>query len=129
MEELCIFCQIAKKQMPSFLVYEDEKYLAFMDIFPRVKGHVLVIPKNHYRWVYDVPEFGEYFETANKVAQKIQEKLNSKFVSFVTAGEEVHHAHIHLLPQTGKGISGIKFTEVIKMSKDEIGNLANELKL
>lgn len=125
--EDCIFCKIVAGEIPSQKVYEDELFFAFMDIFPRVKGHILVIPKKHYRWVYDVPEFGQYWETARNVAQKIQATLDSKFVSFITMGEAVHHAHIHILPQTGEGIEGIKFTPVIEMTKEELAALAEKI--
>jgi histidine triad (HIT) family protein len=127
MEE-CIFCKIVKKEIPNYTIYEDDNFLAFLDIFPRVKGHALVIPKKHYRWVYDVENFGEYWEVARKVSAKIQKSLNSKFVSYITMGEAVHHAHIHILPQDGEDIKGIKFTEVIKMEKEELADLAQDLK-
>ncbi|OGK13503.1 hypothetical protein A2861_00770 [Candidatus Roizmanbacteria bacterium RIFCSPHIGHO2_01_FULL_38_15] len=125
--EDCIFCKIVKGEIPSFKVYEDQNYVAFMDIFPRVKGHALVIPKKHYRWVNDVPKFGEYWEVAKKISLGIQKYLNARFISYLTLGEEVHHAHIHILPQTENGIHGIKFSEVIKMEKEEIGQLAEEI--
>jgi len=125
--EDCIFCKIVTGQIPSYKIYEDAKYLGFMDIFPRAKGHTLVIPKKHYQWVYDVPEFGEYWEVTKKVSMNIQKQLNARFVSYVTLGEEVPHAHIHILPQTSEGIQGIKFTEVIKMEKEEIGKLAENI--
>lgn len=125
--EDCIFCKIVSGEIPSHRVYEDEKFLAFMDVFPRVKGHVLVIPKKHYRWVYDVPEFGLYWETARNVAQKVQSTLDSKFMSYITMGEAVHHAHIHILPQSGEGIEGIKFSPVVEMTKEELAGLARKI--
>jgi histidine triad (HIT) family protein len=125
--EDCIFCKIVDGKIPSYKVYEDDLFLAFMDVFPRVKGHVLVIPKKHYRWVYDVPEFGTYWETARRVGHSVQKALGSKFFSFITMGEAVHHAHIHILPQTGEGIEGMKFTPVVEMSKEEMGKLAQDI--
>ncbi len=126
--EDCIFCKIVKGEIPSFRVYEDESFMAFMDVFPRVRGHVLVIPKKHYRWVYDVPEFGAYWETAKKVGFQVQEVFDASFISFVTMGEAVPHAHIHILPQKGGNIEGISFKPVIEMSKEEIGMLAQEIR-
>jgi len=126
--EDCIFCKIVTGQIPSYKIYEDEKYLGFMDIFPRTKGHSLVIPKKHYRWVNDVPEFGEYWEAAKKISQVLQKSLNSRSIVYLTLGDEVPHAHIHILPQTQAGIVGIKMTEVIKMEKEEIGKIAEEIK-
>ncbi|MBP9690890.1 HIT domain-containing protein [Candidatus Woesebacteria bacterium] len=125
--EDCIFCKIVDGTVPSYKVYEDDLFLAFMDVFPRVKGHVLVIPKKHYRWVYDVPEFGKYWETARRVGHSVKKALGSKFFSFITMGEAVHHAHIHILPQKGEGIDGITFTPVVEMGKEEIEKLAKNI--
>ena len=124
----CIFCKIVTGQIPSYKIYEDEKYLGFMDIFPRSKGHSLVIPKKHYRWVNDVPEFGEYWEVTKKISLAVQKTLGARFICYLTLGEEVHHAHIHVLPQTEDGINGIKMTEIIKMEKEEIGKLSENIK-
>lgn len=125
--EDCIFCKIVRGEIPSHKVYEDETYLAFMDVFPRVKGHVLVIPKKHYRWVYDVPVFGEYFEKAKQIGLKIQQTVGADYISFITMGEAVPHAHIHILPQKHGEIHGIKFTPVVEMSKEELSALAAEI--
>ncbi len=127
MEQRCIFCKIVAGELPSYKVYEDETYMAFMDVFPRTKGHVLVIPKTHYQWVYNVPEFGEYFEIAKQVAIKVQNVVQSDFVSFVTVGEAVPHAHIHILPQMLGKKQGITFTEVLSISKEEIEQLAAQI--
>lgn len=123
----CIFCGIVSGNIPAYTIYEDDHYLAFMDIFPRTKGHALVIPKKHYRWVTDVPEFGTYCEIAKKVALAVQKTLGSTFVSFVTVGEEVQHAHIHILPQGPQQAKGITFTPVIAMEKSEIQQLAQNI--
>ncbi|KKT79078.1 MAG: Histidine triad (HIT) protein, partial [Parcubacteria group bacterium GW2011_GWF2_44_8b] len=58
----CIFCKIVKGEIASCKVYEDENFLAFLDINPQSPGHTQVITKIHYRWVWDVPNAGEYFE-------------------------------------------------------------------
>lgn len=84
--------------IPSHTLYEDDKFIAFLDINPKTKGHTLLIPKEHYRWVIDVPYFGEYFETAKKVGLQLQEKLNPSYLSFQTFGIESNHAHIHIVP-------------------------------
>ena len=124
----CIFCNIINGSMPAFKIYEDDSFIAFLDIFPRVKGHALVVPKKHYRWVYDVPEFGEYWEVARTVGTTIQTIVEAKFTSFVTVGEEVHHAHIHILPQNEKGPSGIVFEPVVQMSKEDIQQLSDQIR-
>jgi len=58
----CIFCKIVKGEIPAYKIYEDENFLAFLDINPQSPGHTQVIPKRHYRWVWDIPNVGAYFE-------------------------------------------------------------------
>lgn len=94
----CIFCKIVAGEAPSYKVYEDDKYIAIMDVFPVTRGHVLVIPKTHYAWTYDVPEFGGYWEVAKKMQQAIDKSLRPKWSQFFTHGL-IHHAHIHVIPR------------------------------
>lgn len=99
MSDACIFCKIVRGELPSFKVYEDEDFLAFLDIRPVAPGHTLLIPKTHYRWVWDVPNIGRYFEVAKKIALAQQkafgevDEIHSKVV-----GEEIAHAHVWLFP-------------------------------
>lgn len=125
--EDCIFCKIVRGEMPSFKIYEDDTYLAFMDIYPRVKGHALVIPKKHYRWVVDIPSFGAYWEVVRKVANGVQKAIEASFITFVTLGDEVPHAHVHILPQMGGGIQGLKFGPVFEMDQDKLKELADKI--
>jgi len=94
----CIFCKIVRGDLPSYKIYEDNKYLAFLDIFPYVEGHVLVIPKEHYRWVWDVPEYGEYMTVVKKLATHFQKRTTSERVYSFAFGTMVPHAHVHILP-------------------------------
>jgi histidine triad (HIT) family protein len=94
----CIFCQIANHQLPATIVHEDSSYIAFLDIHPESKGHTLVIPKNHYRWVWDVPDVGGYFETTRKIALELQSTHKADSVRSFINGDLVAHAHIHLIP-------------------------------
>lgn len=122
----CVFCKIVKGELPSYKIYEDDSFVAFLDIFPRTKGHTLVIPKTHYRWVYDVPDFGRYWETVLKVTIAIQKGLEPQFITYVTHGLEVDHAHIHVLPRKGD----TEFVpEIKKVSKEEMEEIASKLKI
>jgi histidine triad (HIT) family protein len=94
----CIFCKIVKNEIPSFKIYEDGDFLAFLDIFPATEGFTLVIPKRHYRWVWDVPESGKYFEVCQKIARHFQKVTQSESVYSMILGEEVPHAHIKIFP-------------------------------
>ena len=95
----CLFCKIIKGKIPSSKVYEDDEHLAFLDIRPLSPGHAVVIPKKHYRWVWDVPEVGAYFETTRKIAVAIQKSFGTDAVVSKIIGEEVPHAHICLFPE------------------------------
>jgi len=95
----CIFCKIAAGGLSARKVYEDKDFLAFLDIRPLTKGNTLVIPKSHHRWVDDVPNFGEYFEVAKKIGKKAKDNLGADWVSYITLGMEVPHAHIRVIPR------------------------------
>ena len=97
--ENCIFCKIVSGEIPSYKVYEDENFLAFLDITPQSPGHVQVIPKTHYRWVWDVPNVGDYFEVVRKIALAQKKAFNADMVRSQIYGEEVTHAHIWVWPE------------------------------
>ena len=94
----CIFCKIARKEIPSHIVYEDDDFLAFLDVNPHEAGHVQVIPKEHYRWVWDVPNIGEYFEVVRKIAKAQQKAFGVDMIRSQVYGEEVPHAHVWIWP-------------------------------
>lgn len=94
----CIFCKIVRGEIPSHKVYEDEHFLAFLDIHPQSPGHTQIIPKQHYRWVWDVPNVGEYFEVARKVALAEGKAFDTDFILSKIVGDEVPHAHIWVFP-------------------------------
>ena len=94
----CIFCKIVNKEIPAEIVYEDENYIAFLDINPLSPGHTQVIPKEHYRWVWDTPNTGEYFEVAKKIAKAQQKAFNTELIRSQVYGEDAPHAHIWVFP-------------------------------
>ncbi len=96
--ENCIFCKIAAGEIPAHTVYEDGDFLAFVDIHPQSPGHVQVIPKRHYRWVWDVPNAGAYFEVVKKIALAQQKAFNTDWVLSRIVGEDVPHAHVWVFP-------------------------------
>ena len=101
--ENCIFCKIVKGEIPSVKIYEDENFLAFLDIHPVGRGHTQVIPKKHYRWVWDVPNAGEYFEVAKKIALAQKKAFGIEMIRSQVYGEEVAHAHIWVWPEITGG--------------------------
>jgi histidine triad (HIT) family protein len=125
----CIFCKIVKGEIPSFKVYEDENFLGFLDINPLNPGNSLLIPKKHYRWVVDVPEFGQYFEIAKKIAIKTMPIVGANAVSFLTLGYEVPHAHIRIIPRFDhdQHTHGIDTDLIIKQTKEEMVSIAKKI--
>lgn len=102
----CIFCKIAAGEIPATKVYEDDEVLAFMDIGPIVKGHVLVMPKKHFDPITETPDFlvAKMHLTAKRIALALQEGLEVDGVNIMqnngaAAGQEVPHIHIHVIPR------------------------------
>jgi histidine triad (HIT) family protein len=94
----CIFCKIVNKEISAEIVFENDNFLAFLDIHPQSPGHTLVIPKKHYRWVWDVPESSEYFEVAKKIALAERKAFGVELIQGKIYGEEVPHAHFWVFP-------------------------------
>ncbi len=114
----CIFCKIVAGELPCYKVYEDEEFLGFLDIRPANKGHCLIIPKKHYRWVWDVQE--SYTKATNTVAQSLKKVFDTELVVSFVVGDEVPHAHIHLVPRhegDGHGIL-IDVTKSVECSEE-----------
>ncbi len=129
--ENCIFCNIVKGEIPCHKVYEDKNFLAFLDISPLNPGHTLVIPKKHYRWVWDVPNIGEYYSAAGKVANAIRKSMKTEFVVSLVVGEEVPHAHVWLVPRfenDGHG-SAIDLKLRKQLSKEEMQDIAKKISI
>ncbi len=123
----CVFCKIVNGEIPATKVYEDDKFVGFMDIAPLNKGHVQLIPKVHYRWTWDVPEFGEYWEVAKKIALAQMKGLGAKMVEFLTHGMQVEHCHIWIVPIYGDE-AFIKSENRLKFDKEELESFADKIK-
>jgi histidine triad (HIT) family protein len=103
--ENCIFCQIVSRKAPSNVVYEDEKYIAFLDIYPFSKGHTLVCPKDHGETIWDMKEadIADLFQVASKVSKAVVTAVQADGFRFVqnngeAANQVVAHVHVHVIP-------------------------------
>ncbi len=126
----CIFCKIITGDIPSYKIYEDNDFLAFLDITPRNPGHTLVIPKKHYRWVWDVPDIGAYYGVVGRIANALRREFNTEWVVSAVFGEEVPHAHVWLIPRfpnDGHGDS-LDLKNVKKLSTEELEGIARRLR-
>ena len=97
----CIFCRIIKGEIPAERIYEDETVLAFLDINPVNYGHALVIPKDHFETMEDVPEniLSKVFSKSKNLMKRIKEAMKSDFVALAVVGLDVPHFHVHLVPR------------------------------
>lgn len=104
--ENCIFCKIANGEIPSATLYEDDKFRVILDLGPASKGHALILPKEHYADIYEIPEelAGEAYKLAAKMAKKLTSALNCDGFNIIqnnkeVAGQTVFHFHMHLIPR------------------------------
>lgn len=95
----CIFCKIVRGEAPSYKIFEDDDFIGFLTIHPLSRGHSLVVPKKHYRWVWDSPDIGSYFTVVQKIVAATKKAFNTDFVIGVQVGDEVPHAHVALIPR------------------------------
>jgi histidine triad (HIT) family protein len=116
----CIFCKIVKGDIPCAKVFEDKDFLAFLDIGPINKGHVLLIPKKHYRWLWDLPliESKEALPICQKLSKAVQKSTSCDLVVMTVVGDAVPHAHIHLIPKFHD--DGLKFWPAGKYGEGEM---------
>lgn len=95
-----IFTRIIRGEIPCHKIYEDEKTFAFLDIHPIQPGHTLVVPKKQIEFLWDLSDedYSAVMTSVQKVARRIREVLNSKYVGLQVVGVDVPHAHVHIIP-------------------------------
>ncbi len=132
-DENCIFCKIANGEIPSKTVYEDEHFRAILDLGPAAKGHTLILPKNHYKNIFELPEetAAEAFKLAKKLGTQLVEKLHSDGLNVVqnngeTAGQTVFHFHMHLIPRYEDDHQKINW-EATKPSQEELEEIKQQI--
>ena len=114
---LCIFCEIAAKRIPAQIVYEDGEVIAFMDLMPITRGHVLIIPKTHAENIHELTPAAAaaMIPAAQKIAAALRasglpcEGLNLQMANGEVAGQSVFHAHLHIIPRSHGDGFGLKF--------------------
>ncbi len=128
----CIFCKIIKGEIPCSKVFENEKFFAFLDIGPVNKGHTLVIPKKHYKNLFDMPEdeLKGYMEVIQKVSKAVIKGVDADGVNLnmnneSVAGQVVMHAHIHIIPRFKD--DGLKLWPQGKYEEGEAAKTRNKI--
>ncbi|MEX2511464.1 MAG: HIT family protein [Cyclobacteriaceae bacterium] len=124
-----IFSKIIQREIPAYIVAEDESHIAFLDIMPLVKGHILVVPKKEVDYIFDLEEslYSSLQLFAKKVAKAQEEVISCNRIGIAVIGLEVPHAHIHLVPLRSMG--DIDFSRPkLKLSSEEMSDIAEKIK-
>ena len=132
----CIFCKIAKKEIPTKIIIETKNSVAFLDAFPLARGHTLVIPKNHYEKVQDmtVDDNVDLFNIVQNVTSRVDKITGSTLLAVHNgkdSGQEIPHVHVHLIPRELSDQAGpvhSMFKDRPKLSDKELDELCTKIK-
>ncbi len=131
--DLCIFCKIVSRESPSDIVYEDEKYIAFLDLYPFSRGHTLVCPKQHGETIWDMKEaeIAELFQVAFRVSKAVVSAVGADGFRFVqnngeAANQVVAHVHVHVIPVKMEDRG--RFMDRKKFTSEEMGEMARTIR-
>ena len=135
MSDICLFCKIIKKDIPSEVIYEDALAFSFLDTHPCSPGHALILPKSHAATILEVPEkdLGGLFMAVRRVTEKLERALAPSGFTIginhgILAGQAVDHLHIHVIPRyTGDG-GGSLHSVVHFVGKESVAEMAKKLK-
>ncbi len=124
-----IFSKIVDGEIPCFKIAENENFLAFLDAFPLVPGHTLVIPKQEIDYIYDLPDetLASLMVFSKSIAKAVEQAIPCKRIGITVIGLEVPHAHVHLMPINGVG--DMNFSQPkISIEKEEMESIAEKIK-
>ncbi|WP_339922989.1 HIT family protein [uncultured Cyclobacterium sp.] len=124
-----IFTKIINREIPANIVAEDEHHIAFLDIMPLVKGHLLVVPKQEVDYIYDLEDelYASLHLFAKKVAKAQESVIKCTRIGVAVIGLEVPHVHIHLVPL--RSMDDINFSRPkLKLEKEEMEDIASKIK-
>ena len=123
-----IFSKIVNGEIPCYKVYEDDEFLAFLDVFPVAKGHVLVIPKKETDYIFDIEDqsYARMWQFAKKISKALRLSVSCERIGISVIGLEVAHAHIHLLPINS--LEDMNFSKPkMSFSKQEFEEIADTI--
>ncbi len=129
----CIFCKLANGDIPTNSIYEDDNFKVILDNAPATKGHALILPKSHYKNLYEIPEdtAAEVMKLAKKMAVSMTEKLGCEGFNLLqnnneVAGQTVFHFHMHLIPRYADDNQHLAMPPM-EMTQDELAKVRDEL--
>lgn len=124
-----IFTKIINREIPAEIIAEDDNYIAFLDIMPLVRGHVLVVPKAEVNYIFDLEDdvLAGLHVFAKKVAKAIDKTIKCTRVGVAVIGLEVPHVHVHLVPL--KTMDDINFTRPkLKLTQEELAEIGETIR-
>ena len=130
----CAFCAIVGGEAGAHVVLDDDRHLAFLDLRPVFKGHVLLVPREHHETLTDLPadDVGPLFERARRLAAAVRDGLGAQgtFVAMNnTVSQSVPHLHVHVVPRTkGDGLRGFFWPRTTYESDDEMASFAGRVR-
>jgi len=132
----CIFCKIVNGEIKAKIIEESDKSLGFLDAFPLTKGHTLIIPKQHFEKLQDMPSENnsDLFETVRKVISRVDKLTGATLMALHNgkeSGQVIPHVHVHLIPRSSDDIAGpvhSMFKSPPKLTDEEINELIEKLK-
>lgn len=125
-----IFTKIINKEIPAYIIDENDDFIAFLDVFPLAKGHVLVVPKKQVDYIFDLEPaiYAGLWVFANNIAKRLEKAIPCKRIGIAVIGLEVPHAHVHLIPL--QSVEDINFTRPkLTLSKDEMEEILSKIKV
>ena len=133
----CIFCKIASKEIPAKILVETESCIGFLDAFPLARGHALVIPKNHYEKLQDLPTDinTEVFSIVHSLISRVDSLTGATLMAVHNgkdSGQEIPHVHVHLIPRSSEDSAAAvhsMFSQKLELSESEIDELCSKLRI
>lgn len=124
MNKNCLFCKIIKKEVPSFILYEDDDLIVILDAYPDADGHTLIIPKKHYEDILNIDNetLIKIIDKAREITTKLMKKLGKDAITFVInygEAQVIKHFHLHLIPNYIKKEHKLSKEEVYKILTEE----------
>ena len=134
LDESCVFCRIVLRQARATIIYEDETVMAFLDIRPLSVGHSLVIPKNHYVDIFDIPgyDLSSVHKVTKQIAIAVKLATAAEGVSIIqqngkAAGQDIFHLHVHVVPRfKGQKLPG--FSELKEAPRAQLDDMGEKIK-
>ncbi len=124
-----IFSKIIAGEIPCYKIAENDDYIAFLDVFPLKKGHVLVVPKNEVDYIFDLDnsDYSGLMLFAKEIAAAVKKAIPCNRIGVTVIGLEVPHAHVHLIPINTENDMNFR-NEKLKLSKEEFEETASQIK-